>query len=48
MAPTRELALQITTEINRYAKKTGIRTATIYGGQGMGIQLDALRKNQRS
>ena len=44
MAPTRELALQITAEINRYAKKTGIRTATIYGGQGMGIQLDALRK----
>jgi len=44
MAPTRELALQITAEINRYAKNTGIRTATIYGGQGMGIQLDALRK----
>ena len=44
MAPTRELALQITAEINRYAKYTGIRTITIYGGQGMGIQLDALRK----
>jgi len=44
MAPTRELALQITSEINRYAKYTGIRTVTIYGGQGMGIQLDALRK----
>jgi len=44
MAPTRELALQITAEINRFAKNTGIRTVTIYGGQGMGIQLDALRK----
>ena len=44
MAPTRELALQITSEINRFAKNTGIRTVTIYGGQGMGIQLDALRK----
>ena len=44
MAPTRELALQITSEINRFAKNTGITTATIYGGQGMGIQLDALRK----
>jgi len=44
MAPTRELALQITSEVNRYAKYTGIRTITIYGGQGMGIQLDALRK----
>jgi ATP-dependent RNA helicase DeaD len=44
MSPTRELALQITAEINRFAKNTGIKTATIYGGQGMGIQLDALRK----
>jgi len=44
MAPTRELALQITSEINRFAKNTGNRTVTIYGGQGMGIQLDALRK----
>ena len=44
MAPTIELSLQITSEINRFAIKTGIRTATIYGGQGMGIQLDALRK----
>ena len=44
MAPTRELALQITAEINRFAKNTGIKTATIYGGQGMGKQLDALRK----
>ena len=41
MAPTRELALQITSEVNKFAKNTGIRTATIYGGQGMGVQLDA-------
>jgi len=44
IAPTRELALQITSEIKRFAKNTTIKTATIYGGQGMGIQLDALRK----
>ena len=44
MAPTRELAIQITTEINKFAKNLGIRTVTIYGGQGMGIQFDALRK----
>ena len=44
MAPTRELAIQITSEIKRFAKNSGISTATIYGGQGMGIQLDALRK----
>ena len=29
MAPTRELALQITSEIKRFAKNTGIVTATI-------------------
>ena len=44
MTPTRELALQVTTEFNKFAKNTGIKTATIYGGQSMGIQLDALRK----
>jgi len=44
MAPTRELALQITSEFKKFGKYTGIRTATIYGGQGMGIQLAALAK----
>ena len=42
MAPTRELAMQITGEIERFAKHTGIRVATIYGGQGIGVQMDAL------
>ena len=42
MAPTRELAMQITTEIKKFGRHTGIKTATIYGGQNMGIQLDAL------
>ncbi len=44
MAPTRELAMQITDEIKKFGKHTGIRTATVYGGQGMGIQLDALHR----
>jgi len=44
MAPTRELAIQITGEINKFSRNTGIKTATIYGGQSMGIQFDALRK----
>ena len=44
MAPTRELAVQISTEIKKMGKHTGIRIATIYGGQGMGIQLDALHR----
>jgi len=42
MAPTRELAMQITGEIKKFGKYTKIRVATVYGGQGMGIQLDAL------
>ena len=44
LAPTRELAIQITTEFKKFAKHAGIRTVSIYGGQGMGIQLDALRQ----
>ena len=42
MAPTRELAIQITEEIKKFGKYTGIKVATVYGGQGMGLQLDAL------
>lgn len=44
MAPTRELAVQITNEIKKFGKHTDIRVATVYGGQGMGIQLDALER----
>jgi len=44
MAPTRELAMQISTEIKKMGKYTGIKIATVYGGQGMGIQLDALQR----
>ena len=44
MAPTRELAIQITDEIKKFGKYTGIRVATVYGGQGMGLQLDALER----
>ena len=35
MAPTRELAIQISTEIRKMGKHTGIKIATVYGGQGM-------------
>ncbi|HEX2615373.1 MAG TPA: DEAD/DEAH box helicase [Nitrososphaera sp.] len=43
LAPTRELAVQVATEINRFARYTGIKTASIYGGQSIGVQLDRLR-----
>lgn len=44
LAPTRELAMQITDEIKKFAKYTGIKAVSIYGGQGMGVQLQALAK----
>ncbi len=44
IAPTRELALQITTEIKKFAKNTSTRVITVYGGAGMGPQLDALER----
>lgn len=44
MAPTRELAIQIAGEIRKFAKYTKIKVVTVYGGQGMGIQLDALHR----
>lgn len=43
LAPTRELAVQITNEIKKFAKYTGIKVVSIYGGQGIGIQLQAIR-----
>jgi ATP-dependent RNA helicase DeaD len=43
LAPTRELAVQVTTEINRFAKYIGVKTVAIYGGQSINVQLDRLR-----
>ena len=39
VAPTRELAMQITEEIRKFGKYTKIKVATVYGGQGMGLQI---------
>lgn len=44
LAPTRELAVQVATEINRFAKYTGIKTVAIYGGQSINMQLDKLQR----
>ncbi len=44
LAPTRELAVQITLELQKVAAYTSVRTVTIYGGQSMNVQLDALRR----
>jgi ATP-dependent RNA helicase DeaD len=44
LAPTRELAVQVTTEINKFARYTGIRTVAIYVGQSIRLQYDQLRR----
>ena len=42
LAPTRELALQVTAEVSRLGHHQGLRVATIYGGASMRAQIDAL------
>jgi ATP-dependent RNA helicase DeaD len=44
LAPTRELAIQVTAEIEKFARYTGIRAVSIYGGQSIGIQYNLLRR----
>lgn len=42
LAPTRELALQISRETERLGKHRELRTVAVYGGAPMGKQIDAL------
>jgi len=45
LAPTRELALQVCEAFERYASKMpGVKVLPVYGGQGYGPQLTALRR----
>ena len=44
LAPTRELAVQVHDSLRGYGKYLRIPSTTIYGGAGMGPQLDALRR----
>jgi ATP-dependent RNA helicase RhlE len=44
LAPTRELAQQITDHLRDLAKHTKIRVAPVYGGVGMGPQIQAFRR----
>lgn len=42
MAPTRELALQVSSDLTKAARQLGARILTIYGGVGYDEQLEAL------
>ncbi|MBQ5760756.1 MAG: DEAD/DEAH box helicase [Clostridia bacterium] len=45
LAPTRELAIQITDEMRKFAKyKEGVKTVPVYGGQTIMIQIRGLKK----
>ncbi|MEO0325680.1 MAG: DEAD/DEAH box helicase, partial [Myxococcota bacterium] len=44
LAPTRELALQVTDAIRTFAKRLPVRVVTVYGGASYGPQLAALRQ----
>jgi ATP-dependent RNA helicase DeaD len=45
VVPTRELAVQVTQDINSYAKKTNKHALALYGGVSIYAQLDGLRDN---
>jgi ATP-dependent RNA helicase RhlE len=45
LAPTRELALQITDGFRDYGRHLSLRAAAIFGGVGQGPQVDALRRD---
>jgi ATP-dependent RNA helicase RhlE len=44
VAPTRELAIQIEDDFRTYARHTGLRSVTVYGGVSQNPQVSALQK----
>ena len=43
LAPTRELAVQVCTDIKSYTKYTSINTTAVYGGHNMSTEIKALK-----
>ena len=44
LAPTRELAVQISEELKKMGRYTDVKVVTIYGGQSINVQLEALAR----
>ena len=44
IAPTRELATQVSDELYRLGSKAGVRTVTVYGGMSAGRQVDLISR----
>ncbi|HLQ35416.1 MAG TPA: DEAD/DEAH box helicase [Chloroflexota bacterium] len=47
VVPTRELAEQVTTEMNRLGKYTGLRALSVYGGVGYERQIQGMRRGDQ-
>jgi ATP-dependent RNA helicase DeaD len=45
LAPTRELAVQVTEDLRKQARFTPVKVITVYGGQRIRIQADRLKRN---
>ena len=44
IVPTRELAMQVSDELYRFGKLSGLRTATVYGGTPYGRQIERIKQ----
>ncbi|MDA8137429.1 MAG: DEAD/DEAH box helicase [Desulfobacteraceae bacterium] len=44
VAPTRELAIQVTEAMAQYGKRVGVRMLSVYGGQAYSTQINALKR----
>lgn len=44
LVPTRELCLQVTDELSRLGVNSNVRVAAVYGGVGLGPQIEAIRR----
>lgn len=44
LVPTRELAIQVATDMNNFAKYTPIRTSAVFGGERVHVQAQALAR----
>src|SRR5690349_21532799 len=43
LVPTRELAVQVTSETVKFSRYSRTRAVAVYGGQGFGLQIERLR-----
>ena len=44
IVPTRELAMQVSDELYRFGKLSGLKTATVYGGTAYGKQIERIKQ----